>query len=102
MASYMKYIRSLKSLISTFPDYQCIARNDAGAIQSEKIKVTVACKWRIILIYNWIRCNKLRQLVVFRLRFILENHSKYTNKRLCDISKKIILAETLICSFFGV
>ena len=26
-------------------DYQCIASNEAGAIFSEKIKVTVACKF---------------------------------------------------------
>jgi hypothetical protein len=29
-------------------DYQCIARNDAGAIHSEKIRVTVACKLEFI------------------------------------------------------
>jgi hypothetical protein len=33
-------------------DYQCIARNDAGAIHSEKIRVTVACKLEFIKPYH--------------------------------------------------
>lgn len=33
--------------------YQCIARNDAGTIFSEKIDVVVACKCYILLYFSY-------------------------------------------------
>lgn len=33
--------------------YQCLAKNDAGTIFSEKIDVVVACKYLILIYIGW-------------------------------------------------
>lgn len=42
-------------------NYQCVAQNDVGAIFSEKIDVTVACK------YYTIFCFRFNRLIKFQI-----------------------------------